>query len=124
MAQTPLGITLPVKRGSNGYFQQGFDIVTQAKSNLTNLLLTKKGERIMQPRFGCNIYEHLFAPITKNTESSIRGSIEEAVRTWLPYIVIQNVQVQPDEDRNKIYVTIAFSIPANANITDSIILAF
>jgi len=46
------GITLPLGRGETGFFQQAFVSFEQAKSNLKNLLLTKKGERIMQPNFG------------------------------------------------------------------------
>ena len=46
------GITLPVQRGNTGYFSQAFNSFEQAKSNLKNLLLTRKGERIFQPNFG------------------------------------------------------------------------
>ena len=36
------GITLPLGRGETGFFQQAFVSFEQAKSNLKNLLLTKK----------------------------------------------------------------------------------
>lgn len=119
-----LGIILPLRRGTNGYFQQGFDILTQAKSNLTNLLLTKKGERIMQPNFGCGIHEHIFSPITQDLEANIKGAVEEAVQTWLPYIKVNDVKIKRDEDHNKIYVSVVFSIVNNVNVSDSIILVF
>ena len=125
MAQTKaLGILLPLKRGSNGYFQQGFDILTQAKANLTNLLLTKKGERIMQPNFGCGIHEYVFSPITQDIDANIKGTIQEAVQIWLPYIKIEDVKVTRNEDYNKIFISIVFSVRNNINVTDSILLAF
>jgi hypothetical protein len=43
------GITLPVKVGVNGFFEQGFTSYEQAKSNLRNLLSTRRGERVMKP---------------------------------------------------------------------------
>ena len=49
MADIALGITLPIKLGKTGYFEQAFDTITQVKSNLINLLLTVKGERVFQP---------------------------------------------------------------------------
>ena len=44
MADIALGITLPIKLGKTGYFEQAFDTITQVKSNLINLLLTVKDE--------------------------------------------------------------------------------
>jgi phage baseplate assembly protein W len=119
-----LGITLPLERGNNGYFAQGRDILSQAKSNLTNLILTKKGERILQPDFGCDIHRIIFEPITDDNVANIRGTIEGAVKLWLPYINIEDVQIQRDENRNSIFTTITFSINTSVTITDSITLVF
>ena len=35
----------------------------QSRSNLKNLLLTKKGERVLQPNFGSGLQDLLFEPI-------------------------------------------------------------
>ena len=37
-----VGITLPIQRGEDGYFRQSFRTFDQIRSNLKNLLLTKK----------------------------------------------------------------------------------
>lgn len=125
MKQKPaLGITLPLKLGSNGYFEQAFDALTQIRSNLINLLLTKKGERLMQPSFGCDIHQYVFSNITSNTEANVRGAIEEAVQTWMPFVKIEQVKVQTDPDYNKILVSVIFTIPNNLNIADTITLVF
>lgn len=121
---TNLGIVLPIERGNNGYFAQGRDIMTQVKSNIINLLLTKKGERPLQPNFGCDVYKIIFEPITDNNLADIRGNIESAIKIWLPYVNIEDLQVQPDEDRNAVFVTITFSINNNVSITDSVTLVF
>ncbi len=119
-----LGITLPIQIGSNGYFEQGRDITTQVKSNLTNLILTKKGERILQTDFGCDVHRVIFEPITDDNVANIRGTIESAVKIWMPYINVEDVDIQRDEDRNSIFATIVFSINTSVNITDSITLVF
>ena len=54
------GITLPVKNGGTGFFEQAFTSREQAKSNLINLLLTERGERVMQPDFGTGLKSLLF----------------------------------------------------------------
>jgi hypothetical protein len=123
MAVKPgLGLTLPIGLGGNGYFKVAYDALTQAKTNLTNLVLTKKGERVMQPSFGCNIHNQIFEHITSDIEANVAGAIEEAASIWMPFITINSVQLAKDEDRNRAYVTIVFSLKTNVSITDSITL--
>ena len=55
-----VGITLPLRLGNSGYFEQSYTTLEQVKSNVINLLLTIPGERYMQPTFGSNLYSHLF----------------------------------------------------------------
>ena len=54
-----IGITLPIQIGNNA-FNQAFTTIEQAKSNIKNLLLTNRGERVMQPEFGSGLRELLF----------------------------------------------------------------
>ena len=44
-------------------FAQSYSTEDQAISNLKNLLLTRKGERFMQPDFGTRIFDSLFETI-------------------------------------------------------------
>ena len=60
-----IGITLPIQIGNNA-FNQSFKTADQAKSNIKNLLLTKKYERLMQPQFGSGLQELLFEFKTQN----------------------------------------------------------
>ena len=54
-----IGITLPIQIG-NTAFNQSFTTKQQVSSNIKNLLLTKKGERLLQPNFGSGLQELLF----------------------------------------------------------------
>ena len=56
------GITLYVQRGT--MVSLAFTSFEQVKSNLKNLLLTRRGERIFQPNFGSGIHELLFEQAT------------------------------------------------------------
>lgn len=123
--KTPaLGILLPIQLGNTGYFSQGFDILTQVKSNLENLILTRKGERIMQPSFGCDIYSFIFEPITDDNISQIKASIQHSVNMWMPYLNITNVEINKLEDQNTVMVKVTFSLNVTVNITDSVTLLF
>ena len=117
-----LGIGINQSSNSNGVFSSNFTTLTQAKNNLINLILTKKGERLMQPDFGCDIWKVLFEPID-NIEASIENSITTAVSTWLPYLNINEIIFDYDEndiDTNRVSLDIKFSLASNPSLSESI----
>jgi phage baseplate assembly protein W len=96
------GITLPLKNGEGGFFEQAFTSFEQAKSNLKNLLLTARGERIMLPEFGSGLRQLLFEPIDDLFEEKVSKTIVDSVSFWLPYINIEEIDVEmTDELKNK-----------------------
>lgn len=104
------GITLPIQIG-NTAFKQAFTSYEQVKSNIKNLLLTKKLERIMNPGFGSGLQELLFEQNDEVLISDIEEAINDAVEKWLPYVSIEDVNVRAtnqQKDRNEIYVSITF----------------
>jgi phage baseplate assembly protein W len=112
------GITLPVQRGNGGYFNQAFSSFEQAKSNLKNLLLTNKGERIMQPNFGTGLQALLFEQMDAEFESKLEETITKNVNYWLPYINIQQIDIEmTDEmkDRNIANMSIQFTVGNQIN---------
>ena len=119
-----LGIGINKKSDSNGIFAVNYTTISQASENLKNLILTKKGERVMQPEFGCDIWELLFEPISEDVISTqIESSILSAVEIWLPYINVDKIIFDYDEndiDSNKINVEVKFSLKSNPTITESI----
>ena len=86
------GITLPIKKGNTGYFEQAFTSFEQAKANLKNLLLTAKGERVMQPEFGTGLQSLLFEPMDDMFEDKLQDVITQTVSYWLPYINIEQIK--------------------------------
>lgn len=107
------GITLPVKNGETGFFEQAFTSYDQAKSNLKNLLLTKKGERIMQPNFGTGLHSLLFEQIDDTFQQKIQETITKNVNYWLPYISIKNIDVEMTNelrDQNRVNLSLEFTV--------------
>jgi phage baseplate assembly protein W len=121
-----LGVSINETSTSNGAFAVNFTSINQAKSNLQNLILTRKGERLMQPEFGCDIWKTIFEPIIEgDIESKIEQSILDAVNTWLPYLNIDTILFDYDEndiDTNKLQLEIQFSLKSNSNVGASVII--
>ena len=122
-----IGITLPIQLGNTGYFEQGFDTLTQVKSNFINLILTRRGERVHQPEFGCRIHEYLFEQLTPENIEGARLSVIQAVEQWMPFLELVQFELNagPDDiDRNRIQLYVGYRLLANPNIRDTIILTF
>jgi phage baseplate assembly protein W len=119
-----LGISINETSNSNGAFAVNFTTINQAKSNLQNLILTKKGERLMQPEFGCDIWKILFEPIIEgDIESKIEETILDAVNIWLPYLNIDTILFDYDDndiDTNKLVLEVQFSLKSNSSVGSSV----
>ncbi len=89
-----VGIMLPFNNSKGGAFQLSYTTEQQAISNLKNLILTRKGERYMQPEFGTDIYSLLFEQNTEEFSSRLQNRLSADIGYWLPYIVIINISVQ------------------------------
>ena len=120
---TKIGLELPFARSRTGLFGLTETTLEQAGHNIKNLLLTAKGERVMQPDFGSGLRELLFEQYTEDLTDRIKEEIQEAMSTWLPYIDISNVNISQDETKpNQMKVDIDFSLNYEPNRFNTITL--
>jgi len=111
-----VGLALPIGRQPNGdgYFATTKTTMESVKTDIKTLLMTQRGERLMQPLLGMNIRRFLFEQITENTVIEIENDIVETFGTWLPFVELNDINIDTgDQDRNKIKIDIKFNI-ANA----------
>ena len=103
-----IGVSLPF----NGpvAFNSTYSTYDQIKSNLINLLLTNKGERLYNPEFGADLKTVLFEGITEETNTIIRTLINSNVALFVPEVTITNLNIIKDEDHNTISITIQYRI--------------
>ena len=114
-----IGITLPIQRGNGGYFAQSYQTSEQVKSNIKNLILTRKGERLMHPNFGTDLYNTLFNQNTDDLDSEIERSIDRAIQEWMPYISIDEILVDQSNTNRDTYfftVTLNFRVAGQQNL--------
>jgi len=117
-ANYAIGITLPLQFGENT-FEQSFLTKDQVKSNIKNLLLTKKGERILQPEFGSGLQSLLFEQNVDDLEGRIEDTINESLEQWLPYVTAEEIDIESTDelrDNNKLNVSIKFRIGDDINL--------
>ena len=94
MAKTVyLGSTLPLNRGNRGYFQTTTDPLENEKSKFINLILTRKGERVSNPNFGCDLWRLLFEQKDGQIQELAQQYVQDAVNTFMPYLVLQDIRI-------------------------------
>lgn len=122
-----IGVTLPFRRGNSGYFEASTEILPQVKSNFKNLIMTRIGERLAQPEFGCRIWEYVFEQWTPDTVNGVRDSVIEAVDRWMPFLELIQIDIQSGNDNkaidnHTINLYVRYRIRENADLEDEIVI--
>ena len=113
-----IGITLPLQIG-NTAFNQSFKTIDQVKTNIKNLLLTKRKERVMQPDLGSGLQELLFNFNDDFLGDKIEEVITNSMEKWLPYVTIEQIDVRQTndlKDTNNVEISLTFSITNNVGM--------
>lgn len=110
-----IGIKLPF----NDYnvFTVNYTTKEQIKSNLTNYLLTNKGERVFNPEFGADLRKLLFDQLSDFTQA--RDFLLDNLSIYFPMITVKELDFSPDYDRNLLNIKMNYTINNNA---DSILI--
>lgn len=104
-----IGVMLPFGK-PKGLFQLSYTTEQQAVSNLKSLLLTRKGERLFQPNFGSDVYSLMFENINSDLSSELDESLRADIEYWLPYIIIDDINIEVIEDRNYVRIELSFRV--------------
>jgi phage baseplate assembly protein W len=116
-----IGVSLPFN--AKGVFNKTYSTKEQIKSNLINLLLTDKGERIMNPEFGADLRKSLFDNITTSNTELLRIKIIEAIDIFIPEVELISVIIEPNIDYNTLDVTIDYRLRIS-NTPDQVTVQF
>jgi phage baseplate assembly protein W len=104
-----IGLSLPFGLcGNDKLFNQTYSTKDQIKSNLINLLLTNKGERVLNPEFGSDLKKILFEQITPSTEDNIRNTINTAINIYVPEVTVDEIIINNNPDNNTINITVNY----------------
>lgn len=87
-----IGVSLPF----NGKSVFNFTRTTkdQTKSNIINLLLTNRGERIFNPEFGADVSAFIFEQQTALPE--LRDVVSDRLSMYIPAITVKSVDVKKE----------------------------
>tara|TARA_R110001592_G_scaffold213000_2_gene465665 strand:+ start:2995 stop:3405 length:411 start_codon:yes stop_codon:yes gene_type:complete len=116
-----IGIALPLKHDLRGFFERTKTSLEQTKSNIKNLLLTRKGERLGNPTFGSDLFAVLFEQEGDDLETKVEEAIRSAMSEYLPFVNIVSIQtIFSPNDKNTINVSMRFSLNIDSTVTEQL----
>jgi uncharacterized protein len=68
------------------------------KSSVLFILMTRKGERVMLPEFGCGLSDALFEPNNEGVISEMQEEIRASLRKWDDRIELVNVLTTSEDN--------------------------
>ncbi len=121
-----VGIDYPFHKsdGVEGWFKSTETTIEAVKNNIKLLLLTTRGERLMQPTLGLNLRRFLFEQFTDESRITIENEIVDTFRTFLPFVEIKDLVIGMDETdaigKNKLNISVLFNITRDPNTLESV----
>ena len=122
---TDLHLDLGSSNNNNNFLFQNPEItdlqldydVKAITNSLYNLFTTAPGEKILNPDYGMDLKQYLFAPATVEVATNIRSEIYRQVRVYEPRVKLTDVNIVIMEDVNEFDISIYYNVPS-LNITN------
>jgi phage baseplate assembly protein W len=81
------------------------------RQSLRILLSTALGERVMQPKYGCNLNDLLFEPLNTTVRTYIRGLVKQAILIYEPRIQLNDVSIEMlDEPSGRVDLVVDYTV--------------
>jgi len=112
----------PTFRRSTG----GVDMLSEEEdiqSSLEILRSTRVGERVMQPKYGCNMDRLLFEPLDTTLQAYMKDLIRTAILYFEPRIILNDVVLEPDVLEGRILIKIDYTV-ATTNTRNNFVYPF
>ena len=112
-----IGFKLPITFDS---FNQSVTTLESTKANLSCLLKTEQGERVLQPSLGLNLRKNLFEPLSDESYVAIEEDVIEQIAIWLPFLAVDSVEIIEEQENNLLRIKISYRFKNTNNLTDSV----
>lgn len=119
-----INIHYPFRDSKNGFFIDLNSTEPEAiKSDLMHLILTRRGQRLYNPRFGTNLLKFIFEPEDGLTLSKIKEEITDVVKRYLPKLKINEILVeQSEENEYAAVIRIDYTITDDVFVTTDFVV--
>ena len=110
----------------DGWFKSTETTIEAVKNNIKLLMLTERGERLMQPTIGLGLRRFVFEQITSTTKSEIETSLSQTFEQLIPFVEINDLTIDINRmdslGKNAIRIKVVFHITKDPNTLNEVIV--
>ncbi len=85
------------------------------KESLNILLSTSLGERVMQPKYGCDLNDYMFESLSSSVIGYIKDRVKNSILLFEPRIIAEKIDVTADASfdliEGRFTIEVEYSIP-------------
>jgi len=85
------------------------------KNSIFSLFNTVPGQNLLNPRYGLNLVQYLFEPVSESNAQYIGNTIVDNLSIFEPRIKVTGLDVVINEDEQTYTITLSIEIPALNN---------
>ena len=89
--------------------------IDDIEQSLNILLSTSLGERVMQPKYGCNLNDYIFESLSSGMIGFIKDRVETSILFYEPRIIAEKIEVTEDSSfdliEGRFTISIDYTIP-------------
>lgn len=110
-----VGVGFPLDVDSAGKLTRA-EYEESVRQSIWIILGTAKGERVMRPEFGCDIYDLVFAVNSLSTAGKLSYAVQQALLHFEPRIDVLDVRVDSGAAENTLLLNIEYEVRATNNV--------
>lgn len=97
-------------RGSGGVAMTSEE--EDIRASLAILLSTRIGERVMQPKYGCNLERLLFEPLDTGLQAYMKDLIHTAILYFESRIILEDIALELNQNEGRVDILLHYKVAA------------
>ena len=111
-----VGFSFPIQVESATGKMKTVSLEEDIKQSILIILMTRKGERVMRPDFGCNISDYAFGTTDYTTLVQMQNAVRDALIRWEPRITDIEVHINnSQEQEGTLLIEISYRVRSTNN---------
>lgn len=110
-SNVPYGNTNLTRKSGSADIKADYDELA-IRNSIRNLFLTRKGQRLLNPDYGLNIYQYVFEPVNEFTARLIARNIKEGIRKYESRVSLKKINLEIDPENQEIQISMLIEIPS------------
>tara|TARA_R110000824_G_scaffold169723_2_gene346860 strand:+ start:324 stop:734 length:411 start_codon:yes stop_codon:yes gene_type:complete len=104
-----LGVAFPMRHNGVGGVVTANENLGSLRDGIIQLLMTRKGARVMRPNFGTDLRAAMFEPLDTQLVETLRAQITKAITVYEPRVILKSLHLVPDYEKNTLYIKLSMS---------------